>query len=157
MNVARSHGRWLIALPLLLMGCAGGEHFVQRIDSRSRTFVARASDGQLDALRDETRTNDPSPPSEPPRNSWGSDDCDDDEGFVTQLVGGAALLVLSSPFTVPISVIGDEYDHEGTFPAFPYEVGDAAMFVGGDREGSGRTWMGNLQLVSASTWDGVGW
>ncbi len=151
-------------LLIVLMGCVSNRVAQRNSSAKPEQFIARATDGRLNSLREETRSDDPKPPPKPRKeNSHGdtsrSDSCssrngDRDGGPVAQMFGSMALGILSAPFTIPCAAIGDEYDQVGMFPAYPYDLDESAMFVDGEHEGTGRGWMANLQLISADTWDG---
>ena len=155
MDGVRVLARCSTLLLLVLTGCAA-DHVTRRASlDVSEKFVARATDGRLEDLRDEVRSRE-SPPSNSPIDSCSSrsrdDECDDDDdGLMTQMFGSVALGIVSSPFAIPCAAIGDEYEHKGMFPSYPYELNDSAMFIDGEYEGIGRGWMANVQLVSVDS------
>lgn len=151
MNGIRGDIRLLALMPLVLTSCATNGVAQQNPSTTPERLVARATDGRLDTLREETRSSEPKPPRDSNSSRQCDDSCDEENGLLSQMFGSVALGILSAPFAIPCSLIGDEYDRVGEFPAYPYELNDSAMLFDGEHEGIGRGWMGNLQLVAVDS------
>ncbi len=116
---------------------------------------AAPADNVLDGIRNEvnessSKGDDDSSSSVGSRNSDFWDDDDDDESFSNFLLRG----VLSSPFTVPVLVTGDDYDAWAAFPAAPFDRHDGYLIL--DSESAiERSWGGRFALDTGGNFDDV--
>jgi hypothetical protein len=119
-----------------------------------------ADEGKLEQVRSEVRTSSPDSSSGSSGGRSSSPSCDsDDDGF-----GLLCFYVAISPFMIPHSSLGDDFDDPATFLAYPYAHGWlGAMQTGKDRVEIddigpatwGRLWTFRTTVEDGNDFDGV--
>ncbi len=75
--------------------------------------------------------------------------CDSSSSLFGDLSGQAVLAALAAPFTVPIAVLGDQYEVETRFPAYPYADDlPGSLVLTTPYQGSTSDWAANLQFFA---------
>lgn len=111
--------------------------------------------GESDELRDLKKAahtgSDDHPAPAKQRRREKRDDCSnakEDDGSGS-LFGQLAFSVVASPFTIPVTLLEDDYDHVTEFPDFPYAEGTSGSLLRNSFEaGTKQTWTGTLQTFA---------
>lgn len=75
--------------------------------------------------------------------------CDSSTSLFGDLSGQALLAALAAPFSVPIAVLGDQYEIETRFPAHPYADDlPGSLVLTTPYQGSTKDWAANLQFFA---------
>ncbi len=95
-----------------------------------------AQEGRLESVRSEVRSPKLDSPSPPPSSS-GSNPSDHSASFLEEsddlntLGAYAAFYIVTSPFTIPVALVGDDYRSNAVFNSYPYaERWDGLMQMG---------------------------
>ena len=162
----RQSGLWLL-LFVPIIGCAMPRQRMIVADRvKPPTAVARAESEHLSELgeaarerksgsgtsKKEDRRNDHDrdrKPSHCSRCNSSPCTCSSSESVFGNLLGSAALWALSTPFTVPAGMLGDDYSTTAQYPDYPYAdglPGSMIKAVISDREA--HDWTGTAQLFN---------
>jgi hypothetical protein len=142
-----------IAVSIFLVGCAGTRPMT------SRTVVApsitRAESDDLDDLRKSVRTDPPPAPDfesgkRGRRSNHGDkDSCSGTDHDTLTFSGPVVTAILSAPFSLPIRVAGDDWDHVTEFPDFPFaDDVKGSLLVNNFDKVYKQSWTGTLQAIA---------
>jgi hypothetical protein len=81
------------------------------------------------------------------------DPCNDEsDSFSQQLV----ILAISAPFAIPRFLSGDDWDHNTSFPDYPYADGAPGSLIrNSETQGRKQNWMGTLQGITVQDGRGI--
>jgi hypothetical protein len=139
---------------ITLVGCAS-QVSMARTSTASKPVFRAASDGltELESAAHAPRRDDDDKKRKERKNSGSRCGtcnnspctCSDQGSFTGQM----ALNVITSPFTVPAALIGDDYDHVTHFPDYPYADGlPGSLLINSEFKGKKQTLTGNLQTFA---------
>jgi hypothetical protein len=115
------------------------------------------ADGLLGRVRGEV--NEPSHGSSGTgESSDDSDSCDDDDddGFFAGLAAWVVIKVVTAPFTLPIAIVGDEYEQTANFSDAPYSLSDDSYLqFPTEPDDTERDWAGRFSLETGGDFDGL--
>ena len=83
--------------------------------------------------------------------SWSTDD--DEEDPFAELAVWLTLGVVTSPFTLPVILIGDSYEHQAVFPESPYAADGDGYLLLSDDSAEGRNWAARLSIETGGNFD----
>lgn len=152
-------------------GCVTSRHGMITAQ-RAPSTIVRAESEQLSDLgkaarerkRDDDKPNKTDRDNDHHRNSSYCNRCNSspcscsssDDGTTVQLLAVGVLLAVTSPFTVPVALLEDDYSTTARFPDWPY-VDDlpGSLVKATEYDGSTHDWTGTLQAFSIQETDNI--